>query len=183
MAQSFPTIPSTDNYRLGTGIVYFKETGGTAFRDLGECPSLIYTPAVTTKDHYSHRGKSRKKDKSRITQVGAVVKFILTEVTGENLAFFFLSASEAGTGGGLVLRGLSKLNFEGTLKFIGYNEAGRQVDWTGKVSFKPAGDFQFIDDSDEYNGITVEADVLEDENGDYGVVHDRGVGTGSEPSA
>lgn len=182
MVQTFPTISNTDNYRIGLGKIYWKDKGSTLFRFLGECPSLTYTPSITTKDHYSHTGRVKKKDKSRITQMGATIKFVMTECTAENMAFFFLSTVETGSDGEKILRGLSKTTFEGELYFVGYNEAGRQVDARYQCSFKPSGDFAFIDDSDDYAGITVDADVLEDENGDYGIVTDRGLGTGNEPT-
>jgi hypothetical protein len=175
MPPVYPTVHDTDNYRIGKGIISFKSDGDSLYRDLGNCPSLLYTPNIVSKDHFSSRLGIKTKDLSRITEISAKVKFTMEEIVAENLAFFFLSDVETSTAGYKILRGLSKTTFKGSLKFTGENDAGRQIDWVGDVSFVPSGDFQFITDSDDYTTITVECDVLADVNGDYGILTDRGV--------
>ncbi len=52
---------------------------------------------------------------------------------------------------------------------VGTNDVGQQVDFTANVSFVPAGDFSFVTDGDDYSTIDVQAEVLADDDGNYGV--------------
>jgi len=163
-----PTSPNVNNYHIGKGIVSFKETGKTLFTDLGNSPSFIYTPAVTKKEHFSSREGVRTKDFTAITQVGATIKFTLDEITGENLSFFALADVTTGSGGHIILGGLSKAEFVGEIKVIGTNDIGQQVDFDATVSFIPAGDFKFITDTDDFSAIEIEAEVQKDVSGHFG---------------
>jgi hypothetical protein len=164
-----PMSPNVNNYHIGKGIVSFKETGASSFIDLGNSPSFAYTPAVTKLDHFSSREGVRTKDFTAITQIGATIKFTLDEITGYNLAFFALAEQGTSTGGDITLSGLSKAEFTGTIKVVGTNDIGQQVDFTADVSFVPSGDFSFITDKDEWTVITIEAEVMKGTAGDFGI--------------
>jgi hypothetical protein len=157
-----PTSPDVANYHIGKGIVSFKETGGTAFTDLGNAPSFVYTPTVTKKEHFSSREGVKVKDYTAITQVGASIKFKLDEITGTNLAFFALADVDTTTPGEVILSGLSKAEFIGEIKVVGSNDIGQQVDFLATVSFVPSGDFSFITDADDFTTIEIEAEVMKD---------------------
>jgi hypothetical protein len=163
------TSPNVVNYHIGKGIVSFKEKGASIFTDLGNSPSFIYTPTVTKKEHFSSRQGIKTKDFTAITQVGATVKFTLDEITGLNLSFFALAEMSTGTGGDLILSGLSKAEFTGEIKVVGTNDIGEHVDFDATVSFIPAGDFRFITDADDFSTIQIEAEVQKDVNGFFGI--------------
>jgi hypothetical protein len=163
------TSPNVVNYHIGKGIVSFKETGTGSFTDLGNAPSFIYTPTVTKKEHFSSREGIKTKDFTAVTQVGATVKITLDEITGYNLSFFALAESTTGTGGDIILSGLSKVEFTGDIKVVGTNDIGEHVDFLATVSFIPSGDFRFITDADDFSTIVIEAEVQKDANGYFGV--------------
>jgi hypothetical protein len=163
------TSPNVKNYHIGKGIVSFKESGGATFTDLGNAPSFIYTPTVTKKEHFSSREGVRTKDFTAITELGATVKFTLDEITGYNLAFFALAEVSTGTGGEIILSGLSKALFTGDIKVVGTNDIGEHVDFIATVSFVPAGDFRFITDADNFSTIEIEAEVQKDTSGAFGI--------------
>jgi hypothetical protein len=163
-----PTSPNIHNYHIGKGIVSFKEKGGSSFVDLGNAPSFIYTPDVTKKEHFSSREGVKTKDFTAITQVGATIKVTLDEITGENLAMFALGEQSTDTGGNAVIKGLTKAEFSGTIKVVGTNDIGQQVDFTGDISFVPSGDFSFITDSDDFSTIELEAEVQKSTDGSFG---------------
>ncbi len=89
------TSPSTDNYTLGKGIVYFNKkltsTTWEGFRDLGNSPEFTFTIDLTALDHFSSRGGLRAKDKKVISEVSPACAFTLDEITSENLALLTLS--------------------------------------------------------------------------------------------
>ena len=170
-----PTSPNVNNYHIGKGIVSFKETGATDFVDLGNSPSFLYTPVANKLEHFSSRLGVKTKDFTAITQVGATVKFTLDEITGLNLSFFTLAEQGTDTDGDITLSGLSKAVFTGDIKVVGTNDIGQKIDFLATVMFVPSGDFGFITDKDEFDVITIDAEVQRDANGAFGVwtIHDE----------
>jgi len=169
-----PASPDVQNYHIGKGIVSFQEEGGSTFTDLGNCPSFVYSPAVEKKEHFSSREGIKTKDFTAITQVGATVKFTLDEITATNLAFFALGDVDTTVPGTITINGLSKAEFTGDIKVVGTNDIGQHVDFTATVSFVPSGDFSFITDADDFSTIEIEAEVMKDTDGFFGVwtIHD-----------
>ena len=164
-----PTSPSVQNYHIGKGIVSFKETGGSTFRDLGNAPSFVYTPAVEKLEHFSSREGVKTKDFTAVTQISATIKLTLDEITGENLAYFALGTVGTNTAGDVTISALSKTEFTGTIKVVGTNDIGQQVDFVGDVSFIPSGDFSFITAEDEFTTLELEAEVQKDVGGNFGI--------------
>ncbi len=84
------TSPSTDNYSLGKGVVYFnlKNAAGvyTGERDLGNAPAFTFNIALEKLDHFSSRGGLKAKDKVVVSQITPTVAFTLDEITKENVA-------------------------------------------------------------------------------------------------
>jgi len=88
--------PSTENFQLGKGVVYFDRkdlaTGlYTGERDLGNAPSLSFNVSLEKLEHFSSRGGLRSKDKEIISQITPGISFTLDEVTAENLALLTLA--------------------------------------------------------------------------------------------
>lgn len=165
-----PTSPNVMNYHIGKGIVTFKETGATGTAvDLGNAPSFVYTPKVTKLEHFSSREGVKTKDFTAITEIGAMIKITLDEITAENLAFFTLGDVDATVPGSITIAALKKTEFVGVMSVAGTNDVGQQVDWTGTVSFVPSADFSFITDKDEFSKIELEAEVQKDDtDGSFG---------------
>jgi hypothetical protein len=91
--------PSTDNYTLGKGIVYFNrkdnDTGlYTGERDLGNAPAFSFNIALEKLEHFSSRGGLKAKDKEIISQITPGISFTLDEVNAENLALLTLADVE-----------------------------------------------------------------------------------------
>src|SRR5215510_6829522 len=154
-----PTSPDVHNYHIGKGIVSFKEAGGSTFRDLGNAPSFVYTPAVEKLEHFSSREGVKTKDFTAITQVSATVKITLDEITAENLAYFAVGEIGTDSDGNGTLTAMTKTLFEGEIKVMGTNDIGQQVDFLATVSFVPSGDFSFIPAEDNFTTLELEAEV------------------------
>jgi len=91
-----PASPSTDNYTLGKGVVYFNRYDFdndeyTGERDLGNAPAFTFNIAIEKLEHYSSRGGLRAKDKEIISQITPGVAFTLDEVNADNLAILTLA--------------------------------------------------------------------------------------------
>ena len=84
------TSPSTSNYFVGKGKLYFDRLTAagvsTGERDLGNAPAVVITPNVEQLEHFSSRTGIRSKDLSVNVQQSATVKFTLDEYTLDNIA-------------------------------------------------------------------------------------------------
>lgn len=88
--------PSTDNYQLGKGVVYFDRLDNatglyTGERDLGNAPAFTYNIAIEKLEHFSSRGGLKAKDKQIISQVTPGITFTLDEISKENIALLTLA--------------------------------------------------------------------------------------------
>jgi hypothetical protein len=169
-----PASPSIQNYHIGKGIVSFKEDGASSFLDLGNAPSFLWTPNVEKKEHFSSREGVKVKDFTAITQTGATIKFTLDEINGENLAIFTLGELGTDTDGNVTVAAFKKTEIAGIIKVEGTNDIGQHVDFTGRISVTPSGDFSFITDADDFSTLEIEAEVQKGDAGDFGIftIHD-----------
>jgi hypothetical protein len=156
------TAPSTSNYTIPKGSVHFTPTGGTRTH-LGNCFNFTYTPAVTKKDHFQSMSGIRSKDLSVVTQLDATIKMSLDEINEFNLALFLLA--ETGTAS---MGGLTNTQLKGKLEFTGANAIGNLMTFTGQVQMQPGGDMSLVTDTDDFQLIPLNAEVLLDA-GSYGV--------------
>lgn len=138
-------------------------------RDLGNIVTMSISNQIEKQPHFKSSGGRRTKDAVRVTQVGATIKATLDELYGKNISIFALGSPEERTDGSIDIEGLTDTVFEGLLEFIGDNEQGVQIKWTGKVSFVPSGDFVFIADNNNYNTLQIEAEVIEDDTYGFGL--------------
>lgn len=88
------TAPSTDNYTLGKGVVYFNQKNSSGVylgeRDLGNAPNFSFNVSLEKLEHYSSRGGIRSKDKEIVSQMTPAVAFTLDEINKENIALLTL---------------------------------------------------------------------------------------------
>lgn len=94
--------PSTENYALGKGILYFnKKDPATGLfegeRDLGNAPAVSVNISLEELAHYSSRGGLRAKDKKIISQISPVLNFTLDEESADNVALLFMGEKESVT--------------------------------------------------------------------------------------
>lgn len=91
--------PSTDNYVLGKGILYFdKKNLSTGLydgeRDLGNAPAVNINVALEELAHYSARGGLKAKDKKVISEVAPTITFTLDEQSKDNVVMLFMADQE-----------------------------------------------------------------------------------------
>ena len=164
-----PASPSIQNYHIGKGIVSFKEDGAADFVDLGNAPAFTWTPTVEKKEHFSSREGVKTKDFTAVTQTGATIKVTLDEINGANLAIFSLGEVGTDTDGNATVSAFQKTEIAGIIRVVGTNDIGQQVDYTGRISVVPAGEFSFITDEDDFSVLEIEAEVQKDDDGNFGV--------------
>jgi hypothetical protein len=111
------------------------------------------------------------KDFTAITQTGATIKFTLDEINGPNLALFTLGELGApDVDGSVEVAAFKKTEIAGTIKVEGTNDIGQHVDYTGRISINPTGDFSFITAADDFSTLEIEAEVQKDDvDGTFGV--------------
>ena len=111
------------------------------------------------------------KDFTAITQTGATIKITLDEITGPNLALFTLGELGApDVDGSVTVSAFKKTEIAGIIKVEGTNDVGLLVDFTGRISINPTGDFSFITAEDNFSTLEIEAEVQKDDtDGTFGV--------------
>lgn len=158
---STPTLasPNVDNIQVGKGVVSFKKTGDSVYRDMGNISHLTVTPQVTTLEHFSSRSGTKKKDLQVILDQKCTAKIIMEEITAENLALMLYGNVDINAPGGPEVEIFGAGQITGALRFVGTNDIGPKVTVDlYNVSFSPTGDLKMI--SDEFNSMEVIADVL-----------------------
>jgi hypothetical protein len=159
--------PDTDNYYVGKGRVYFKKSGASDYRHLGNVASIELTPEIEELDHFSSMEGIKTKDKTIVLEKSAVMAMTMEEWTADNLALVLLGTVSSNSGGDQVFDIFSVNAITGELRYEGSNEVGPKISlYLPNVSFKPAGALNLI--SDEWGAIQVEADILVDSNGSFG---------------
>lgn len=164
-----PVSPSIQNYHIGKGIVSFKKDGAADFVDLGNAPSFVWTPTIEKKEHFSSREGVKVKDFTAVTQTGATIKMTLDEINGPNLAIFTLGEIGTDTDGNATVAAFKKTEIAGVFKVQGTNDIGQQVDYIGRASVNPTGDFSFITDADDFSTLEIECECQKGDAGDFGI--------------
>jgi hypothetical protein len=164
-----PVSPSIQNYHIGKGIVSFKQDGDSSFLDLGDAPSFLWTPTTEKKEHFSSREGVKVKDFTAITQTGATIKMTLDEINAENLAIFTLGELGTDTDGNVTVAAFKRTEIAGIFRVVGTNDIGQQVDYQGRASVNPTGEFSFITDADDFSTLEIECECQKDDAGSFGI--------------
>lgn len=147
------TTPSTDNYTLGRGKLYFTPDGGTEL-DLGNAPAVSVNVAINWLEHFSSRSGLKTRDKRVPLELTPALSFTLDEPVAANLNLLFLGTNTAGT-----IAAFTNPTAEGQLRFESDNPLGVQLEVTAwKVSLAPDGEIPLI--SDNWMEIKFKAEVL-----------------------
>jgi hypothetical protein len=158
--------PSTENYVIGKGFIIFKPTGEDDWIHLGNCPSFVWTPAVTKLPHFSSMAGTKEKDKEIVTEKAATVKITMEEFTKRNLGIMLMGDVDDADPDNITIDIFSRTALEGELRFYATNDEGpRWRFFLNKVSFTPSGDFSPI--SENYANMVVTGDVFA-VDGDWG---------------
>lgn len=96
------TSPSTDNYSLGKGVVYFDKLNQTTGlyigeRDLGNAPAFAFNVSIEKLEHFSSRGGISAKDKEVISSMTPTITFTLDEINKENISLLTLGTMNSVT--------------------------------------------------------------------------------------
>lgn len=110
---------STLNYQIPSGIVYFREAGQSAWRDIGNVPKLTLKALIETLEHKSSRDGNRSVDIIVDVSKDIEVAFTAEEITPENLAMFWLGTLDTNSDAEDVVTMLSGSSLTGDLKFEG----------------------------------------------------------------
>lgn len=153
------TSPNVDNLQVGKGIVSFKKTGESEYRDMGNVSSLTITPDLTTLEHFTSRAGVKLKDLTVILEKKGQVKITMEEITAHNFALMVLGTVDESAVGGPEVEIFAQSVITGALRFVGTNDIGPKITVDlYNVSVTPDGDLDLI--SDEWNQMELTMDML-----------------------
>lgn len=161
-----------DNTFIGKGIVKFMKEGDTTYKDLGEVPEFEYTATVDKLDYFSNRAGIRIKARSVVRETGASLRIVMSELTADNMALYFMGEPQAGTPPlpAFSIDIFSVTEIRGAIRFVGTNDIGAKIQLDfGNVAISPSAAFNPI--SDEWGQLEITADVLLQDDGKYGIAY------------
>lgn len=161
--------PNSNNYQIGKGFLIFTPEGGTAYH-LGNCPKVVYSPAVTVLPHFSAMAGTKVQDFSVILQKGGSVAVDMEELTANNMSLFFLGSVDDTNPDEIVVGIFDQLaQIKGRLQYYATNDVGPRwyFDLT-RVLISPTGQFNPV--SDQYNAMTVTMAHVIDDSGLFGTM-------------
>lgn len=154
--------PSTSNYLLGRGILYFDrfdEDGlPTGLEDVGNALSFGVQTAVEMLEHYGNRRVLRSVDREEPVSAKASGTFVLDEYDPENLAMHMFGTLE-----GDRVSIMTATRVRGHLKYIGAegNEP-RFIAELWRVSIRPTNPAVFLTDANEWGRLEFEFTIEDD---------------------
>jgi hypothetical protein len=158
-----PASPSTENYFIGKGNVYFKRDGESEYRHVGNVPEFELTPEVEELEHFSSMAGTRTRDRTVVLEKSMTLRMVMEEWTIENLAVGLLGAADTDTAGRDIVDIFEESRVSGEIKLIGSNEVGAKFLWHfPKVDFIPGSSISPI--TDEWGSIEVNGEVAKRDN-------------------
>lgn len=162
--------PNIDNLTIQAGVVSIKITGiDTDWRDMGEVSAFSYSQNVTTLEYKSKRSGIAKTVKKVVTELAASIKWVVNEITPPNLAIFAGGTVASSTAGDTDIGGLSDVNKEGFIRFVGDTDIGQSVTFEGAITITPNGDLNLLASDNAWMEIPLEAAVVKGDDGNFGV--------------
>jgi len=168
------TRPSTANYMLGRGILYFDlfDSDGlpTGLSDMGNALSFGIQTTIEMLEHYGNRRVLRSVDREEPVSAKASGTFTLDEYDPENLALHLF-----GTLTGDRVNIMTAFRVRGHLRYIGAEgNDPRYIAELYRVSLKPSNPAVFLTDANEWGKLdfefTIEDDTANHPDAPYGYV-------------
>jgi len=178
------TSPNVKNYYIGKGKVFFRKSGDSDFRDVGNAPVFELAPNITKLDHFSSRQGVKTKDRSVVTEKSATLNVTLDEWTIENLQLALLGdePEQVSSANNRVFNIFAASQIDGEIRFVGTNDIGDRFQMDlGIVSFVPGKSVNPI--SEGYGVLEIVGDVLADENGFFGTMQELNEEVAEDASA
>jgi hypothetical protein len=165
------TTPNTGNYYIGKGIVSFRKSGDSDYRDFGNATVFEFAPNITTLSHYSSRTGVKTKDRQVVTEKSATINLTLEEWTIENLQLALLGdqPEQVSSANNKIFNIFASNQISGELRFVGTNDVGPRFQWDlPNVSFVPGKSVNPI--SEGWGALELVGDVLAETNGFFGTI-------------
>lgn len=158
MVAASTNSPNVGNYFIGKGNVYFTPDGGVE-RHMGNVPEFVFTPDITTLDHFSSMLGVKSKDLTLILEKKGTLKITLDELTPNNVALAVLGSVDEEAVGGPEVEIFAVSQINGSIRIVGTNDYGARITGTfHNVQFTPSSDLSMI--TDEFGQIELEGAVL-----------------------
>jgi hypothetical protein len=172
--------PNPLNYYIGKGVVSFRKSGDSDFRDMGNASVFEIAPEIEQLAHYSSRSGVKTKDRNVTTQKGGKLNITLDEWSFENLRLALLGGNaEQNSSGHNTFAIFGADQIDGEIRFVGTNDVGPrfQLD-VPNVSFIPGKSVNPI--SEGWGVLELVGDLLALADGSFGTATELTDGTSNE---
>lgn len=149
--------PSTKNYAVGKGKVYFTKEGGER-RHVGNVAELEITVEIEELEHFSSMEGTRVKDLVVVLEKSGQIRMVMEEWVPENMEIALLGAMGTNTEGNITIDILSEDLIRGKLEFEATNSVGPKWDYVfPSIAFRPSGAIAPI--TSEWGQLEVEGEI------------------------
>jgi hypothetical protein len=150
--------PNILNYSLLKGSVFFKRSGESQRRHMGNVAELEWQPELEKLEHFQSMSGTRERDRTIILEKKGSVRLVFEELTPENMALAFLGTTSTESGGDVEIAIFSVSEIAGELWYEGANDIGPKYNaYFPSVSVIPSGGVPFI--SDDWAQVELTIDV------------------------
>lgn len=130
-----------------------------AFRLLGNCPEVEFTPEVETLDHFTSQEGIQKKDKTVTVKAGGTLRIVMDELVADNLALVLGGVVSETTSGIKEIDILADTVIAAKVRVVGTNDVGRKITADfNRVEFTPSSALSLI--SEEFATFEATGEVL-----------------------
>lgn len=168
--------PNVGNLRVGKGILSFKKTGDSEFRDVGEVKEFSTEMSIENLDHFTQRSGVKEKDFTVVLERGGTVRMVMEEWTPRNMANMLMGTLDEGAVGGPELTIYTEDAIEGALQFVSTNDVGPKIRLTlEKVRFVPDSTIDWL--SEEWGPLELVGEMLKHETNGFGTAKWTNIGS------
>jgi hypothetical protein len=149
-----------------------------AFRLLGNCPEVEFTPEVETLDHFTSQEGVQKKDKTVPLKSSGTLRIVMDELVADNLALVIGGEVSTNTAGDKEVDILANTVIAAKVRVVGTNDVGRKITADfNRVEFTPSSALSLI--SEEFATFEATGEVLA-VAGKFGIITFANPGTAGD---
>lgn len=159
--------PDIRNYRIGKGNFFIKTSADTVRRHIGNVPEFEFTPELTKLEHFSSMDGVKSRDKTVIIERKGSIRFVIEEMTKENMTIALLGEATAqGSGNDVDISIFTEDAIRCEMWFEDTSDVGPHINYYfPAVDIIPSGAIGLI--SDEFQQIELTGEV-QAVNGSFG---------------
>ena len=174
-------LAAGEGLHISSAIVRIRLDDDSDYNDMGEYAALTISPSVTALPYYTRKTANRALTTERVTRSEANFTLGVNSLTARNMAIALGGTQSTVAAGHTRVTFLATAIREVDIRVEGVNDQGNMIDYTGRISIRPGQTLDLA--QDEWSVVTIEGQVLVNNEGHFGWFDIRTQGTAYAPPA